>query len=55
MKVADCVEKDDFIVVKGRDGSVISAKIVVGADGVNSVVRKSMGMERNVNNELGDY
>jgi geranylgeranyl reductase family protein len=53
MHVADCVLKDDFVEVKGREGSVLSARVVVGADGVNSVVSKSMGMD--INSKQGDY
>jgi flavin-dependent dehydrogenase len=42
MHVTDCNIKEDVIEIKGRKGTGISAKCIVGADGVNSVVRKSL-------------
>lgn len=43
-KVVDLVRGDDAVAVRAADGRTWSAKVVVGADGVGSVVRRALGL-----------
>jgi geranylgeranyl reductase family protein len=43
MRVTSCMLHKDFVEVKG-DKSSLRAKVLVGADGINSVVRKMVGI-----------
>lgn len=44
--VASVEEQDDSVVVRTDDGASISARYLIGADGANSVVARSLGWRR---------
>lgn len=45
-EVKDCVEKTDGMLLKLKDGQEIRSEIVVGADGIQSIISKKLGKNK---------